>query len=79
MVKKISNEQILKDLEITQRESFAYRNISEGFERLYLLHEKDGGAYPKFCRGEHLKYYKKYNECNRLIEELIRIKTERGL
>ena len=79
MVKKITNEQILKDLEITQRECFAYRNISEGFERLYILHEKDGGTYSKFCRREHLKYHEKYNECNRLVEELIRIKTERGL
>ncbi len=79
MVKKISNEQILKDLEITQRECFAYRNISEGFERLMVIHEKDGMAYSRFCRSEHIKYNEKYKECNRLLEELIRIKTERQI
>lgn len=79
MVKKISNEQILKDLEITQRECFAYNNISEGFERLYILHQKEGGAYVRFCKNEHLKYKEKHNECTRLVEELIRIKNERGI
>lgn len=79
MIKKVSNEQVLKDLEITQRERYSYRSIAEGFERLYLLHEKDGTAYAKFCKNEHLKYVEKYKECCRLVEELIRIKTERGI
>ncbi len=79
MIKKITNEQLLKDIDITQRESYAYRSISEGFERLMLLHEKDGMTYSKLCRIEHLKYHEKYKECLHLLEALLKIKENRGL
>lgn len=79
MIKKITNEELLKDLEITQREFFAYKSISEGFERLYILHEKEGGAYVRFCKNEYMKYDKKNKECARLLEKIVKIKNERGI
>lgn len=79
MNNKISNSQLLKDIEVTQGESQAYKNIANGFGRLVVIHEKEGTRYASFCKKNQLEYEEKYAQCMILLSELHKIREQRGL
>lgn len=74
----VSNDELIKDIYNTKLELDAYRKIADGFLTLSGLPENQGSMSEKYFYE-----YKKYNgiaiECNRFLNELIKMKTDRGI
>jgi hypothetical protein len=74
----ISNEQLLIDISLTEREYDAYYNISRGFYELCWLPENSESS-----KNLNLSYYHKYislmNSCYKFLLELRKLKDQRGI
>lgn len=74
----VSNEQLLIDINNTERELDAYYNIQCGFLVLSNLPENEGAMSLKYS-SLHSDYLRLYNECENFLQELLELKKERGL
>jgi hypothetical protein len=74
----VSNEQLLIDIENTERELDAYYNLQCGFLVLSNLSENKGSTNFKYY-SFHSEYSRLYEECNEFLQELLELKNERGL
>lgn len=74
-----TDEQLLEDIRLTEKELDAYSKISEGFAILATLPEavKDGGA--KMHHQKHMLYMATERRCNEFLGRLRALKEERGL
>jgi hypothetical protein len=75
----ISNEQLLKDINITEQELSAYDSLYKAFRILAHLPENVGSSMERVYNFEYEKYLNLANECNRFFNKLNDIKSERGL
>lgn len=75
---KVSDEQLLLDIELTKKEVEAYERICRGFDILSGL-PKNGGDKSAFYGFESSNYHQLYHECTGVLVELLEIKKERGL
>jgi hypothetical protein len=75
----VSNEILLQDIEVTQKESDAYNEISHGFHVLATLPENQGATEGKNCLMNEQKYKDLERRCLQFLNKLIAIKKERGL
>lgn len=75
---KVSDEQLLLDIELTKKEAEAYEMLCRGFDILSSLPE-NGGDRSASYGFESSNYHQLYHECTGVLAELREIKEERGL
>jgi len=76
--KKVSNEELLADIELTGQELEAYRKISGGFRTLASLPE-NAGASARMNNYQADKYSEYEIQCAKFLKSLNILKAERGL
>lgn len=72
----ISDEELLTDIEFTEKEADAYYNIATGFMVLSGLPENAGESI-YFMNAK--KYYAKEKDCKTFLDFLLKMKSKRGL
>jgi hypothetical protein len=75
----ISNEQLLKDIDLTERERDAYLKLCDGFLTLAGLPENIESGESRMCTAQHYKYSGLATMCSTFLDQLLAIKKERGL
>ena len=76
--KKVSNEQLLEDIENTKSEMDSYDKLRDGFSVLADLPENRGVNSSKYY-WEKQKYSTLYDECLSFLKQIEALKIERGL
>lgn len=76
--KNITDEELLRDIENTRNEMYAYSYLHKGFTALSNLPEADD-IDKKLFYNESVKYFKKQNECLEFLRMLNSMKIERGI
>ena len=75
--KKVSDEELINDIHLTEMELDAYRKLSEGFVVLSKLPEnKDRSSLYYF---EHIKYENSRSQCKKFLQNLYKLANERGI
>jgi hypothetical protein len=74
----VSNEELLIDINNTEKELDAYYNIQCGFLVLANLPENEGAMSLKYF-SLRSDYFHLYNECSNFLQTLLELKKERGL
>ena len=77
--KKVSDEQLLLDIELTHKESDAYSKLTEGFGILTDLPENKESGKSDFYKMEYYRYSSANNGCVKFLRQLYALKAERGL
>lgn len=77
--KKISNELLLADIDITRKEMRAYGMLTEGFEMLASLPENQGNGQSNMHYFQASKYRQAMADCDKFLNTLLELKKERGL
>jgi len=77
--KKISNKEMLVDIENTRREKEAYDLLAEGFETLAKLPENIASGQANVQNMEAIRYSRLSQECQSFYLELQALARERGL
>ena len=77
--KKVSNEQLLTDIDHTEIEVAAYGKLCSGFFDLSQLPENEESGNSRLQAFESHKYATLQKECTAFLEKLLALKTERGL
>ena len=75
---KISNDQLLKDIVLTEKELEAYQKIADGFRALAMLPE-NAGTQAKILNFKADGYRNSETACAEFLKKLHALKTERGL
>ena len=77
--KKISDGELLADIENTQLEMRAYSKLDDGFYVLSRLPEniQSGQGNVHFMKSR--EYSHLFSECSKFLEKLLALKDERGL
>lgn len=75
---KISNEELLNDIELTGKELEAYQKIADGFRTLATLPE-NAGVNASLHNFQANKYRNSERDCAAFLKQLHALKAERGL
>ena len=78
-MKKISNEELLADLEQTETELLAYGKLHEGFAILAQIPENIESGKAKIYSFESSKYYGFEQGCAKLFHKLQDLKLKRKI
>ena len=76
---EISNEQLLRDIDLTELERDAYVKICDGFLTLCELPENIESGQSNLYTSQHYKYSGLATMCTTFLDQLLAIKKERGL
>ena len=75
----ISNEELLKDIFETEKESKAYSLLEQGYKLLMELPENQEVKILSRLGHEEKRYFENQKDCEVFLKDLYKIKSERGL
>ena len=74
----VSDEQLLADINNTEKELDEYDKLQRGFLILSNLPENNGAMSLKYYSSRS-EYFRLYKECGEFLQKLLELKKQRGL